>query len=186
MEEVTSNPTDNRFNQFCAGAFDYSGDAPCAYNMVYALSQTLDFLKQNISSSDRDWIWRNVHQMEWPNTPWSRTPLKLLFHREVPRAGNSNTPNVAKFSILRSTKEGVFKSVHSANFKHIVDLSTEREGLYSVDTGNDGNIFSGHYFTMNKDHINGRLQTMKIGQELQNIKTNTLIIHPASEPEKIE
>jgi hypothetical protein len=39
--------------------------------------------------------------------------------------------------------------------------------LWSIDTGNNGNILAGNYFTMNKDHLEGKLRKMFIGSELE-------------------
>lgn len=35
--------------------------------------------------------------------------------------------------------------------------------LYSIDTGMNGNPLQGHYFDLNFDHVDGRLQKMNIG-----------------------
>lgn len=164
VSEVAESPANSRFDKFCEGAHpEYSGDSPCAYNIAVALSETKVFLETQISKNKDDWLWRNVHMNEYPNMPWSKTPLRLLFHREVPIGGNSNTPNVSKYSIKRAHETNKFIGVHSANYKQIIDMSTEREGKYSIDTGNDANIFSPHYFTMNKDHLSGKLQSMLVG-----------------------
>jgi len=35
---------------------------------------------------------------------------------------------------------------------------------YSIDTGNGSNILQPHYFTMNRDHLDGKLTKMLIGK----------------------
>ena len=48
------------------------------------------------------------------------------------------------------------KAVHTANYKQILDMSSDRN-LMSIDTGISGNIFGGHYFDLNADHLKGKL-----------------------------
>ena len=100
--------------------------------------------------------------------PWSRTPLKFIFDREVPTFGSTNTPHVSKVSYQKALKaDGKFESTHVAGLKMIVahsaDGAKQATNLFSCDTGINGNIFSKHYFNMNEDHLNGKLQEMLIG-----------------------
>jgi len=67
-----------------------------------------------------------------------------LFHKEVPTAGNSNTPNVAKSTMKDAIENGRFVSNHAANFKMIVahaDAPEDEVNLYSIDTGNGMNLW---------------------------------------------
>lgn len=85
-----------------------------------------------------------MHQNEYPYTPWSKTPLKFIFHRKVPTAGNGHTPHVAKYFIRDALNTKMFNGKHAANYKQVIALGqtpeTTRAG-YSIDTGNNGNIF---------------------------------------------
>ena len=56
------------------------------------MAEAYTFLEKNISPEINDWAWKNVHTIEYANIPWSFTPFKPLFHREMPIGGNSNTP----------------------------------------------------------------------------------------------
>ena len=58
--------------------------------------------------SEKEWIWGNVHTNVYTNLPWSKTPLKFLFHREVHTFGNTNTPHVSKVSYMKAKKDGTF------------------------------------------------------------------------------
>jgi hypothetical protein len=73
-----------------------------------------------VSSLRSEWKWRNVHVNEYSNQPWSFTPLKWIFHREVSVGGNGNTPCVSKYSLFRVEDDKIFKSTHTANFKMVV------------------------------------------------------------------
>jgi len=57
-------------------------------------------------------------------------------------------------------KTKMFNAKHAANYKQIIafgDTPQQTKGYFSIDTGNNGNIFQGHYFTMNTDHLKGNL-----------------------------
>ena len=51
--------------------------------------------------------------------------------------------------------------------------------IYSIDTGVNGNLFAGHYFDMNKDHLAGDLYKMLIGSEVEKVPHQTLEIKNA-------
>ena len=61
-----------------------------------------------------------MHVNEYPNQPWSLTPLKHIWHREVKTGGNSNTPCVSKYSMSRVEENKIIKSTHTANYKQII------------------------------------------------------------------
>lgn len=53
--------------------------------------------------------------------------------------------------------------------------------LYSFDGGQSGNLFAGHYFDLNKKHLDGSLQEAVIGRAAVELKSHTrLVIKPAS------
>jgi acyl-homoserine lactone acylase PvdQ len=120
IRSIAENPT-NELNIICENAQEnYSGDKACAYNVARAFLDTKNFLNKNLGYNSDNWLWRNVHANEYPNTPWSKTPLRPIFHREVPTPGNTNTPNVAKISMKRAAESDRFISTHAANFKFAV------------------------------------------------------------------
>lgn len=47
-----------------------------------------------------------------------------------------------------------------------------------MDTGINGNVFTGDYFNFNADFLAGKLHKMLIGTQLDEITTKTLIIRP--------
>lgn len=112
--------------------------------MAVAFALTKGFLSNSIGQDPAKWMWRNVHVNEYPSTPWSNTPLRLLFHREVPSPGNVNTPNVSKASIKRASETMRWIGTNTGNFKMLISMSknpAEEVNQYSLDTGNGGNIF---------------------------------------------
>ena len=102
----------------CKDAFsEYKGKNHCGYNIARSISDAKQFLQKNVSEDHEKWKWINLHTMEYINLPWSRTPLKFIFHKSVPVAGNTNTPNVAKVSFPANKDSVVIKSSHAANYK---------------------------------------------------------------------
>lgn len=151
-----------KYNRLCANGFtEYKGDAACAYNVARSLIEVKHYLDRNVSRNQADWIWRRFHQNEYAYAPWSMSPLKFIFHRKVPTAGNGHTPHVAKYSIKDAITNRLFNGKHAANYKQVIALDpVAPNARYSVDTGNNNNIFAGNYFDMNADHLRGNLQNM--------------------------
>ncbi len=129
-------------------------------------------------------MWKNVHVNEYPHIPFSLTPLKPLFHREVPVGGNGNTVKVSKYSFksFRNTKK--FKSTHTPNYKQVVQFADDPKDekvLMSFDGGQSGNLFAGHYFDFNKKHTDGTLMEAVIGRPAIELKEHTkLVLKPIS------
>ena len=98
--ETSKQGRDSHFQVICEGAHpEYKGDNHCGFNVARALSDTARLLQKQVSENPADWTWKNLHIRQYTNLPFSKTPLKFLFHREVPYAGNSNTPNVSGMKI---------------------------------------------------------------------------------------
>lgn len=107
-----------------------------------------------------------MHSNDYANLPWSKTPLRLLFHREVPTFGNTNTPHVSKVSYRQASDSMRFVSTHVAGYKQIIahaETAQDATNLFICDTGTNGNIFAGNYFDLNTDHLAGNLKRMLIG-----------------------
>jgi len=152
--------------------------------MAMSFLKAKDFMVEHLSSDSRQWHWRNVHKNEYASTPWSKTPLKPFFHREVPAPGNMNTPSFSKAGTKGASEEGRFTGRHTANFKMLVQMNQNPEeeiNEYSIDTGTGANIFQPHYFDMNKNHLEGKLLTMLLGSKVEDVPNNKLTIKPISE-----
>ena len=51
--------------------------------------------------------------------------------------------------------------------------------LMSIDTGNSGNIFGGHFFDQNEDHLKGKLK--QVQTDFKRIEGNRITIKPQKE-----
>jgi hypothetical protein len=78
-------------------------------------------LKRDVSSKEEDWRWGNIHVNHYVSMPWSMTPLRHLFEREVPTPGNDYTINFSKYE-YNHLGEGLstFKGSHCANYKQVI------------------------------------------------------------------
>mmetsp|Transcript_15471 Transcript_15471/g.20952 ORF Transcript_15471/g.20952 Transcript_15471/m.20952 type:complete len:87 (+) Transcript_15471:2275-2535(+) len=85
-----------------------------------ALVQAHDWLSTKYSSNPAKWLWRDLHFNEYSNLPWSKTPLKFIFHRSVGVPGNDCTPNVSKVSARKNKDNTEIRSTASANFKMLI------------------------------------------------------------------
>lgn len=169
MHGIQTDRSESEFNKICAGAYKYPGKNICAYNMAMSLVETHRHLKKNIGPNSADWQWSKVHYNDYPNMPWSMTPLKPIFHRSVPAAGSGNTVAVSRYSLLSVEQTGKFPSHGVAMLKLAYALGPEphkNEGWHNIDTGMDGNYFAGSYFNANEDFYNGKLHPVLTGAQI--------------------
>ena len=142
-------------NKICKGAHpSYRGKDICAYNMAKAFIETVSFLDDQVSDNKYKWKWGMLHTREWPNLPWSRTPLKFLFHRTASGSGNGNTPNFAKHSNRNKLEQVKFQTSMIAVYKYVTTLDPDADtelGFYSLDTGQNENPLQGNYFDMRSE-----------------------------------
>ena len=113
------------------------------------------------------------------------TPLKFLFHRNVPSMGNQNTANVSKFSWKKNFDSvKTIESNHAANLKTVIQLDPDESkqlNQMSIDTGMNGNPFQGSYFNFNKAFLEGDLMTVVTGKDVDSLKTKSLVLRPPSQ-----
>lgn len=169
IHTIIEEPENERFNRICKGAFkEYRGNKHCMYNIAKAMVLAKEFLEKQISPNSNDWQWKHVHVNEYAHVPFSLSPFtKPLFHRETPVGGNGNTIKVSKYSLKRLETQKAFKSTHTPNYKTVVQFADNPEDsklLYSQDGGQSGNLFAGHYFDFNRNHLNGNLMEAVVGR----------------------
>lgn len=102
IRELDEDPENENYNKVCRNAYpEYKGNQQCLYHIARSMAETYQYLTNEISSDISDWEWKNVHVNEYPNLPWSMTPLKFIYHRETSVGGNGNTVKVSKYSLKR-------------------------------------------------------------------------------------
>ena len=121
VDSVLAKKEKSHYQVICEGAYaSYTGKNYCAFSIAMAMVETDEFLSERVSANPDDWVWRNLHVNEYVNLPWSKTPLKGLFHRSVGVPGNDCTPNVSKVNARKNRDNTVIESVASANFKMLI------------------------------------------------------------------
>jgi hypothetical protein len=83
-------------------------------------------------------MWKRVHTNDYPQIPFSMSPLKFIYHREVSTSGNTNTVKVSHYSLLEYDQSHKFKAIASPNYKQVVqfaDNEIDSKMFYSHDTG---------------------------------------------------
>lgn len=182
IKDLANEDSVTPLNRVCEQAHhEYKGTNHCAYNLARAFAETKVFLGENMSQNTDNWIWRNAHYNSYMNLPFSRTPFKFLFHRNVPCEGNGNTVHSSKYSLKRNYNSTQIESTHGSNYKQLMQLDSnpKREiNRWNIDTGMNGHPFQGNYFKFNKDHMEGKLHNMIIGLDRSHAKTKTLTLRP--------
>jgi len=116
---VADGPT-SKYQVLCKEAYpEYTGADTCAYNVARSFVNVKKFLTENVSSKSDDWKWGRLHFNQYDNLPWSKTPLKFIFQRNVPWGGNENTVNVSIYFRGKSYGNPVIGSMAGSNFKFI-------------------------------------------------------------------
>lgn len=87
---------------------------------------------------------------------------------------------MAEYHLSDAIREKQFKGRNAPNYKQVIEFGeTGSRGLFSIDTGNNGNILQGNYFTQNESHMSGKLHPMmRLGSSLDQVLTKTLILKP--------
>ena len=123
LNEVDAQGDKSHFQKICEQAHpEYKGSNHCAYNVAKAMADSHNLLSTRVSNRPEDWAWGKLHARQYSNLPWSKTPLKFLFHREVYTGGNNNSLNVAGCKFRKNSANTIFHSVHVSSFKMVVNF----------------------------------------------------------------
>ena len=98
LKSIAQEGTQSKYNFLCEGAFDYSLDNPCVYNVGRAFIDARAYLEEKVSKKTEDWKWGDRIAIVFENPVWSSTWMKRFYYEKVPASGNLNTVNVAKFA----------------------------------------------------------------------------------------
>ncbi|CAI2381259.1 unnamed protein product [Moneuplotes crassus] len=182
----------SHFAQYCQ-TYASLPSSSCAENIYLALNQTLRYL---IRFHSMDATWGELHTMQYPNIPFTRTYLKPLYDREIPASGNSNTINVAGFKFSKFEGKNnenpyslffdpkrEFPATHSANLKLVVPM--DGTVFYSLDTGISESLMSGWYFNMNGPHRENKLFKTDFTKKLEG-QGDFKFIFGQAEQEKVD
>ena len=71
-------------------------------------------------------------------------------------------------------KNKIIAATHTANYKQVIEFGatpSDDLNLMSIDTGMGGNLFAGHYFTMNAAHLSGKLN--KVSSDFEALRADS-------------
>ena len=122
---------------------------------------------------------------EYTNVPWSKTPLRPIYHRSRPASGNNNTPGFSKISETKNLDSTIISSTANGNLKINIQHAADPKddvSLFSIDGGQNENPLQGNYFDYNVDHNEGKLKPMRWTKEkLDEVEVTRLEIRGLSE-----
>jgi acyl-homoserine lactone acylase PvdQ len=145
LRELTKDP--NHFSEYCYPDSDEVPDN-CRKALVKGLEFVYDYLvPEGTTVTDEDIMYGNWHKIQYRYTPFTRTPLKILFDRSDSDSGSKHTINVGTIYYTHF-KEKALESHHTANYRMIVDFGSDKDCQFSIDTGVSENIV-GQYFYYN-------------------------------------
>ena len=116
-------------------------DKPCIWNIIHAMCETHNYLKNLLGPETAKWKWGALHKQDYSHTPFSSSFFRLFYHRSRSSGGNRRTPNVAVYL----HKSHSFNSLSSANFRMIASQAPEEQDYFVIDTGSFEGLLSGHY-----------------------------------------
>ena len=123
LNSIAKEGTNPKYMNICKGAYpEYEGKNICGYNVAAAFSKAKKFLEQNISTNPDNWKWGNVHVVYYSNMPWTLTPMKGLFDRQVKAGGNSNTPHVSKYQLTKNVGKSMIYSDLTPTYKQLIQF----------------------------------------------------------------
>ena len=118
FKSIAEEGAESKFNSICKDAHpEYEVDNVCGFNIAMAFIDARRFLETHVSKRTEDWAWGKVHVVEWSNLPWSKTPLKFMWNREIHTGGNGNTVHVSKYSNRLNANRNIIRSHQSPSYK---------------------------------------------------------------------
>ena len=150
--------------------------------MARSFLEAKKYLEENVSKNQNQWKWSNLHQNVYKNTVLSKIGLSSLAERRIGQGGNYNTPDASRFSLSSLPKNGIIESTYGGVYKEIFSLGTDKtKSMFSISGGINENPFSRSYMDLLSDFIKGKLIQMRWGQDIKDVKHETLILTPDSD-----
>jgi penicillin amidase len=113
-----------------------------------AFDKALQYLSKEYGDDPKKWSWGNAHIAISEHRPMSKVPvLRKLFNLEAPFPGDSNTVNVGRLELLRTSNP--YETKQAPSLRTIYDLSDLENSLFIYQTGQSGWVQSKLYRNMN-------------------------------------
>ena len=116
----------------------------CAQMQTRALDLALADLARRIGPNRNAWRWDLLHVARSEHRPFARvSPLDRVFDLRVPVGGDSNTINVAGYTIRNEDEP--FIDRHGPSLRQIIDFNDLEQSRFIQSTGQSGNRLSSLY-----------------------------------------
>ncbi len=133
----------------------------CLESSNAAYDKALDYLSKTYGNNPKDWIWGKAHIAISEHRPLSKVPLLgNFFNLKTPFPGDSNTVNVGRLELLRSSNP--YETMQGPSLRAIYDLADLEKSLFIYQTGQSGWIQSKLYRNMNPLWANNEYLPLKM------------------------
>ena len=139
-----------------------------------ALSRALADLETRLGADMAAWQWGKLHRVQFPHMPFADVSyLRGFFQREIANGGDDYTVDIAPIAPTEP-----YLQYHIPSYRQIVDLSDWANSRYMHAPGQSGNVLSGHYDDLLKQHQAVGYLPMTFGRE--QIHGDTLVLLPGT------
>ncbi len=133
----------------------------CADTARQALDDTLADLTQRLGKDMTKWTWGQVHQIQYPHSPFDQMPvLRWIFDRSIANGGDKYTVNAAPIKL-----DHLYDQNWVPSYRQIVDLADLNHSVFMHTTGQSGNILSAHYADLIERHRDVQYLPMSFGRD---------------------
>jgi len=129
-----------------------------------ALENTRAALNQRQGAQETNWVWGNIHTIEYGHMLGSVWPLNHLFNiGPFPAPGARDAIDCIGSRYHPGEKR--FQAVYGPSTRRIIDFSDINQRSYSIlPTGNSGNVLSVHYDDMAQDYLKGKFHSVVVSK----------------------
>jgi penicillin G amidase len=136
----------------------------CQQSSNNAFEKALNYLVKEYGSDPKKWSWGEAHTALSEHRPLSKIPfVGKLFNISTPFPGDSNTINVGRLELLRSSNP--YETLQAPSLRTIYDLSDLEKSLFIYQTGQSGWVQSKLYRNMSSLWANNEYLPLKMKSE---------------------
>ncbi|QWE19906.1 penicillin acylase family protein [Polynucleobacter sp. AP-Kolm-20A-A1] len=120
----------------------------CPESSNKAFDKALEYLSKEYGNDPKKWSWGQAHTATSEHRPISKVPLLgKLFNITTPFPGDSNTVNVGRLELLRSSNP--YETVQAPSMRAVYDFADLEKSIFIYQTGQSGWVQSTLYRNMN-------------------------------------
>jgi penicillin amidase len=139
----------------------WCGEGGCTAASNRALTTALTELQSRHGKQVAQWRWGDAHPAVSKHQPFSAVkPLARFFEVRVPTGGDAFTVNVGQFHL--DNPDVPYANRHAASLRAVYDLANLDNSAFMYQTGQSGNVFSGHYRDMAQEWASIRYRPLQL------------------------